>query len=92
MASRMRSPKGALPERWVISVVAPNFFEGAQMLITRKIRNGTVVNQPAAVDRNTALKMMTNWAAWAVLREDKIGSLEPGKFAVSSLHTRPTEG
>lgn len=58
-----------------------NFFVGAQQFITRKMNDGTVVNLPEAVDRNTALKMMTNWSAWAVLREDKLGSLEPGKFA-----------
>jgi Amidohydrolase family len=27
------------------------------------------------------LKMMTTWSAWAVLRDDHLGSLEPGKLA-----------
>jgi predicted amidohydrolase YtcJ len=58
-----------------------NFFVGAQAFITRKNRNGVDVNPAEAVDRNTALKMMTSWSAWAVLRENKLGSLEPGKFA-----------
>src|SRR3990172_6617247 len=58
-----------------------NFFVGAQQFITRKTNDGKVVNLPEAVDRNTALKMMTNWSAWAVLREDRLGSLEPGKLA-----------
>jgi predicted amidohydrolase YtcJ len=34
-----------------------------------------------AVDRVTALKMTTNWAAEYVMAEDTIGSLEPGKYA-----------
>ena len=60
---------------------APTFFVGAQNFITRKLQDGRVVNASEAVDRNTALKMFTNWSAWAVLKEDKLGSLEPGKFA-----------
>ncbi|MBI4479886.1 MAG: amidohydrolase family protein [Acidobacteria bacterium] len=58
-----------------------NFFEGAQRFITRKTNNGVAVNLPEAVDRNTALKMMTSWSAWALLKEGKLGSLEPGKLA-----------
>jgi predicted amidohydrolase YtcJ len=58
-----------------------NFFVGAQNFVTRKLRDGRLVNPDEAVDRNTALKMFTNWSAWAVLREDKLGSLEPGKLA-----------
>ncbi|MBI3934273.1 MAG: amidohydrolase family protein [Acidobacteria bacterium] len=58
-----------------------NFFGGAQMFITRKTEDGVVVNLPEAVDRNTALKMFTTWAAWSVFREDKLGSLQPGMFA-----------
>jgi predicted amidohydrolase YtcJ len=65
----------------VTSESTNNFFVGAQEFITRKTNDGKVVNLPEAVDRNTALKMMTTWSAWAVLREDKLGSLEPGKFA-----------
>jgi predicted amidohydrolase YtcJ len=65
----------------VTSESTQNFFVGAQMFITRKVKDGRVVNAPEAVDRNTALKMMTTWASWAVLRDDKLGSLEPGKFA-----------
>ncbi len=33
------------------------------------------------VDRVTALKMTTNWAAEYVMAEDTIGSLEVGKYA-----------
>lgn len=34
-----------------------------------------------AIDRVTALKMTTTWAAEYVMAEDTIGSLEPGKYA-----------
>jgi len=34
-----------------------------------------------AIDRVTALKMATTWAAEYVLAEDTLGTLEPGKFA-----------
>ena len=65
----------------VTSESTRNFFDGAQKFITRKTDDGVVVNLPEAVDRNTALKMMTSWSAWAMLREDELGSLEPSKFA-----------
>ncbi|MSO21513.1 MAG: hypothetical protein EXQ56_13875 [Acidobacteria bacterium] len=65
----------------ITSESTQNFFIGAQRFITRKTEKGVVVNAKEAIDRNAALKMMTSWAAWAVLREDKLGSLEPGKFA-----------
>jgi predicted amidohydrolase YtcJ len=58
-----------------------NFFVGAHNFITRKTSDGVVVNAAEAVDRNTALKMFTSWSAWSIFREDKLGSLEPGKFA-----------
>jgi predicted amidohydrolase YtcJ len=65
----------------ITSESTANFFRGAQLFITRKMDDGTVVNLPEAVDRNTALKMMTSWSSWVVLKDDKLGSLEPGKFA-----------
>ena len=34
-----------------------------------------------AIDRVTALKMATTWAAEYVLAEDTLGTLEPGKYA-----------
>jgi predicted amidohydrolase YtcJ len=34
-----------------------------------------------AIDRNTLLKMMTNWASRYILKEDVLGSLEKGKWA-----------
>jgi predicted amidohydrolase YtcJ len=52
-----------------------------ELLLTRKDRNGKVWGAHEAVDRVTALKMATRWAADYVLRPDKLGSLEPGKLA-----------
>lgn len=49
--------------------------------ITRKDRNGKVWAPQERVDRPTALRMYTIWAAEYVLRPDKIGSLEKGKLA-----------
>jgi predicted amidohydrolase YtcJ len=65
----------------ITSESTQNFFVGAQRFITRKTQDGTIVNAKEGIDRNAALKMMTTWASWAVLRENKLGSLQPGKFA-----------
>lgn len=50
-------------------------------LMTRKNQQGIVVAPEEAVDRVTLMKMATSWPAEFVLREDVIGSLEPGKWA-----------
>jgi len=56
-------------------------FFGFHTLITRKDENGRVWGARDAVDRQTALRMATNWAAEYVLREKVLGSLEAGKWA-----------
>lgn len=56
-------------------------FSSFTPFITRKNRNGVVVSAKNAVDRNIVMKMATSWAAEFVLREDKIGTLEKGKWA-----------
>jgi predicted amidohydrolase YtcJ len=53
----------------------------AKPFITRVNRWGDVISKDDAVDRETLLKMNTIWAAYYVLREKELGSLEPGKFA-----------
>ena len=53
-------------------------------LVTRKAKVDTtvkVLNPEERIDRMTALLMATRWAAEYVLREDVLGSLEPGKWA-----------
>ena len=47
---------------------------------TRKFE-GEVWQAEERIDRVQALKMYSNWASEYVLKEDKIGSLEEGKFA-----------
>lgn len=52
-----------------------------EILMTRKDRSGKVWGPQEAVDRVTALKMITRWAAEYVLKPDRLGSIEPGKLA-----------
>lgn len=56
-------------------------FWHIEKLVTRKDEKGKVWGREEAVDRKTALLMFTRWAAEYVLREDVLGSLEPGKWA-----------
>jgi predicted amidohydrolase YtcJ len=56
-------------------------FRDLEIAVTRKDREGRVWGAQEAVDRPTALRMITSWAAEYVLRPDKIGSLEKGKLA-----------
>jgi hypothetical protein len=49
--------------------------------VTRKDRTGKVWAPQERVDRPTALKMFTTWAADYVLKGNKIGTIEPGKLA-----------
>jgi hypothetical protein len=56
------------------------FAAGANFL-HRKNEYGVVVAPKEIIDRNTLLKMMTSWAARYVLRENVLGTLEPGKWA-----------
>jgi predicted amidohydrolase YtcJ len=52
-----------------------------EILLNRKDRNGKVWGAHEAVDKATALKMITRWAAEYVLKGDKLGSIEKGKLA-----------
>ena len=52
-----------------------------QVYVTRKVGSGQVVGGQQAVDRRTALRMMTRWGAEYVFREKELGSIEPGKWA-----------
>jgi hypothetical protein len=57
-----------------------NAFYHIQLLVTRKAAEKTW-NESEKVDRVTALRMFTRWAAEYVLKENVIGSIEPGKWA-----------
>ena len=50
-------------------------------LITRKNDRGDLIAPEEAIDRVSALKMATIWASYFVLKENELGSLEPGKYA-----------
>jgi predicted amidohydrolase YtcJ len=54
-------------------------FHYLDVLVNREVE-GKVYNGKERVDRVTAMKMSTIWAAEYVLRQDKLGSLERGKF------------
>jgi predicted amidohydrolase YtcJ len=56
-------------------------FAHIKYAVTRKDSQGRTWGAKQAVDKATALKMFTRWAAEYVLRENVLGSLEPGKWA-----------
>ena len=56
------------------------FFNNYQRM-TRRTELGKIVGPNQAIDRVSAIKMQTIWAAFYVLKEKELGSLEPGKFA-----------
>jgi predicted amidohydrolase YtcJ len=55
-------------------------FHYIDVLVNREVE-GKVYNGKERIDRVHALKMSTIWAAEYVQRQDKLGSLERGKFA-----------
>ena len=61
--------------------VEDGLFSAFVPFITRVNRNGKVVSAKNAVDRNIVMKMATSWSAEFTLKEDKIGTLEEGKWA-----------
>lgn len=57
-------------------------FEDGVEWLTRKIDGKQFgVPEEAVPDRLTLLLMMTRWGSYAVWKDDKIGSIEPGKWA-----------
>lgn len=85
VANSFPSPLGSLLRAGVKVVLESdsdsfiwNDFEAA---VTRKDRRGRVWGPQDQVDRPTALRMFTRWAADYLLRGDRLGSIEPGKFA-----------
>ncbi len=68
-------------EMSVESGTGPTYFTVQSKFLTRKNSRGDLVAPEEAIDRITLMKMMTTWASHYVIREDAIGSLEPGKLA-----------
>ena len=60
-----------------------NTYEWAdlELAVTRKDKKGKVWAPQEKVDKATALRMVTSWAAEYVLKPDKLGMIEPGKIA-----------
>ena len=52
-----------------------------EVLVTRRVKDGRVFGPREIIDRSTALLMLTRWGADYVLRNEELGSLEPGKMA-----------
>ena len=75
------APVRSAIEAGVMVTSESNGFSGGLGFLTRKTSDGVPVSPEEAVDRNTLLKMMTNWPARFVMKEDRIGSLEKGKLA-----------
>ena len=56
-------------------------FASLAVFVKRQDADGGIWGAHHAVDRMTALRMATIWAAEYLLRDDRLGSLEPGKLA-----------
>ena len=68
-------------EAGVRGTEATTYMYEAVPLITRKNYKGFMVAPEEAVDRVIVMKMMISWPSYYMLREDRIGSLKPGKWA-----------
>jgi predicted amidohydrolase YtcJ len=64
-------------------------FYWLDLLVNRVSDDGQVYNPEERIDRVLAMKMATIWAAEYVLKEDVLGSLEPGKWADFLILDKP---
>ena len=85
MAQTMIVPVGTMVKAGVKVVYEADrdnyTWDDLEILLTRKDRQGKVWGEQDKVDRPTALRMITRWAADYVLKSDKLGSIESGKLA-----------
>jgi len=85
MANTMIVPVGAMVKAGVkvaYEADRDNYtWDDLEILLTRKDEQGKVWGEQDKVDKATALRMITRWAAEYVLKGDKLGSLEAGKLA-----------
>ena len=58
-----------------------NKLADSQIFLTRKDETGKVWGPQEKLDRTSALRMITRWAADYVLKGDRLGSIEQGKLA-----------
>ncbi|HWP86103.1 MAG TPA: amidohydrolase family protein [Terriglobia bacterium] len=68
-------------EMEVESGKGPTYFAVQSKFLTRRNSRGDLVAPEEALDRVELMKAMTTWASYYVIRQDQIGSLEPGKLA-----------
>ncbi|MCZ6485015.1 MAG: amidohydrolase family protein [Acidobacteria bacterium] len=59
----------------------PGWWEGMEIVITRKDKDGVVWGADERLDRQTALRVATQNGANYILKGDQLGSIETGKFA-----------
>ena len=52
-----------------------------EVVVTRISEDGIVYGPRERIDRSTGLLMLTRWGAEYVMRDDELGSIEPGKLA-----------
>ena len=64
-----------------VHIEGTNPFRELQAYITRKDRQGRVWGPDQAIDRPTALRMKTLWAARYIAEDKDLGSIEKGKKA-----------
>jgi hypothetical protein len=85
IANTFPSPLGSLVKAGVKTVLESDsdsyLWTDIQVAVTRKDQKGKVWGPQDRVDRPSALRMITSWAADYFLRGDQIGSIEKGKFA-----------
>jgi len=74
-----------------------NPFPAMRAAVTRRTNDGDVLHPQEAVTVEEALRMYTEWSAFSIGWEDRIGSLEVGKYAdfavltADPLDTDPAE-
>ena len=85
VAQTFPSPLGSMLQAGVRVVLESDsdsyLWNDLRTAITRKDRRGRVWGPQDRVDRPTALRMLTSWAADYLLRGDQFGTIETGKFA-----------
>jgi hypothetical protein len=85
VAHLMASPMKSMLNKGVRVVFESdtNVYEwvDVEVMINRRAENGKVWGPKEALDRPTALRTITQWAADYMLKGDKVGQLVPGKLA-----------
>jgi predicted amidohydrolase YtcJ len=71
MGYNLARPNASIRSMWTV----------AQPFLTRKTGRGESIAPQEAIDRNQLFKMATTYAASYMMRENDIGSIEPGKLA-----------